>query len=61
MVSTSRLGTKVGLLLPTRERTVTHEYDPTGLLTLARAAEQAGLDSLWVGDSLTARGPGPNP
>lgn len=48
-------------MLPTRERTVTHEYDPTGLLTLARAAEQAGLDSLWVGDSLTARGPGPNP
>jgi alkanesulfonate monooxygenase SsuD/methylene tetrahydromethanopterin reductase-like flavin-dependent oxidoreductase (luciferase family) len=51
---------RVGLLLPTRERTVTHEYDPAGLLALARAAEQTGLDSLWVGDSLTAR-PRPEP
>lgn len=51
---------RIGLLLPTRERTVSGEHDPAGLIDLARAAERAGLDSVWVGDSLTAR-PRPEP
>ncbi|GAA4219217.1 LLM class flavin-dependent oxidoreductase [Actinocatenispora rupis] len=53
-------GVRIGLLLPTRERTVTGRHDPAALIDLARAAERAGLDSVWVGDSLTAR-PRPEP
>lgn len=51
---------KIGLLLPTRERSATGEHDPANVIDLARAAERAGVDSVWVGDSLTAR-PRPEP
>lgn len=51
---------RIGLVLPTRERTVTGRHDPAALVDLARAAEDAGLDSVWVGDSLTTR-PRPEP
>jgi len=49
--------TKLGVLLPTRglllgERPPT---DADRILDLAEQAEAAGLDSVWVGDSLTAK------
>jgi len=48
--------TSFGYLLPTREITMTSDRpDPAVILDLAAAAEQAGFDSLWVGDSLHAR------
>src|SRR5690349_4037941 len=46
---------KLGYLLPTRER-VMEGHDETGpLLGLAEKAESLGFDSIWVGDSVTAR------
>ena len=48
---------KFGILLPTRrivmERGDTGRFDE--IIRLARRAEEAGLDSVWVGDSLTAK------
>ncbi len=46
---------KIGYLLPTRERVMEGQDDTAPILTLARRAEQLGYDSLWVGDSVTAR------
>jgi probable F420-dependent oxidoreductase len=46
---------KIGYLLPTRERVMEGQPDTGPLLTLARRAESLGYDSLWVGDSVTAR------
>ncbi|GAB3281261.1 LLM class flavin-dependent oxidoreductase [Actinocorallia lasiicapitis] len=46
---------KIGVLLPTREMAMTGDYDVERLLSFARRAEAAGYDSLWTGDSLTAR------
>jgi alkanesulfonate monooxygenase SsuD/methylene tetrahydromethanopterin reductase-like flavin-dependent oxidoreductase (luciferase family) len=46
---------KVGLLLPTREAMLGGRPDARLLLELGEAAEHAGFDSLWVGDSLLAR------
>ncbi|HZA21262.1 MAG TPA: LLM class flavin-dependent oxidoreductase, partial [Dehalococcoidia bacterium] len=49
--------TKLGVLLPTRG-ILLGESPPKGanlVLDLAQKAEQAGLDSVWVGDSLTAK------
>ena len=46
---------KIGLLLPTREAVLAGEYDAAPHLDLAAAAEAAGFDSVWVGDSLLAR------
>ncbi len=48
---------KFGVLLPTR-RIVMEGADPRGfdeVIGLARTAEDAALDSVWVGDSLTAK------
>ncbi len=48
---------KFGVLLPTR-RLVMEGGDPSGfreIIDLAQSAEYAGLDSVWVGDSLTAK------
>jgi alkanesulfonate monooxygenase SsuD/methylene tetrahydromethanopterin reductase-like flavin-dependent oxidoreductase (luciferase family) len=45
----------VGVLLPTREMAITGRYAIGPLLDFARAAEDLGFDSLWAGDSLTAR------
>lgn len=44
-----------GVLLPTREAVMSGRSDPTLLLELAERAERSGYDSVWVGDSLTAR------
>ena len=48
---------RIGILLPTR-RIVMEGADPRRfdeIIRLARTAESAGLDSVWVGDSLTAK------
>ena len=48
---------KMGILLPTRrivmEGAQPRQFDE--IIRLARTAESAGLDSVWVGDSLTAK------
>ncbi|MER6127376.1 LLM class flavin-dependent oxidoreductase [Streptomyces sp. NPDC001795] len=46
---------RIGVLLPTREMAVTGDYSIAPLLDFAREAEDLGFDSLWAGDSLTAR------
>ncbi|MGJ5755151.1 alkanesulfonate monooxygenase SsuD/methylene tetrahydromethanopterin reductase-like flavin-dependent oxidoreductase (luciferase family) [Streptomyces puniciscabiei] len=46
---------RIGVLLPTREMAVTGDYSIGPLLDFAREAEDLGFDSLWAGDSLTAR------
>ncbi|MEW2613225.1 LLM class flavin-dependent oxidoreductase [Streptomyces sp. NPDC047880] len=45
----------VGILLPTREQAINGTYAAAPLLGFARQAETLGFDSLWAGDSLTAR------
>ena len=48
---------KLGVLLPTRQLVMSSDEPPSvePLMAMAEAAEQAGLDSVWVGDSLTAK------
>ncbi len=49
------MATEFGLLLPTREAIMSGRPETAPLLTLAERAEAAGFDSVWIGDSLTAR------
>lgn len=44
-----------GLNLNNREALIAPDYDLAALLNLAERAEELGLDSVWVGDSLLAR------
>lgn len=46
---------KFGVLLPTREAVMSGRSEPSLLYRLAERAEALGFDSVWVGDSLTAR------
>src|SRR5881394_2757813 len=46
---------KLGYLLPTRERVMENHHETGSLLALAEKAEGLGFDSIWVGDSVTAR------
>src|ERR1700736_2759353 len=46
---------RVGIILPSRETAMTGRHDARGLVDFAKAAEEAGFDSVWVGDSLLAR------
>lgn len=46
---------RLGYLLPTRERVMAGRDETGSLLRLADRAEALGFDSVWVGDSLTAR------
>jgi alkanesulfonate monooxygenase SsuD/methylene tetrahydromethanopterin reductase-like flavin-dependent oxidoreductase (luciferase family) len=46
---------RVGIMLPSRETAMTGRHDAKGLVEFAKAAEDAGFDSVWVGDSLLAR------
>ena len=46
---------KLGYLLPTRERVMEGHHETGALLAQAEKAEALGYDSIWVGDSLTAK------
>jgi alkanesulfonate monooxygenase SsuD/methylene tetrahydromethanopterin reductase-like flavin-dependent oxidoreductase (luciferase family) len=46
---------KFGVLLPTREAVMSGRSDPSLLYQIAERAEVLGFNSIWVGDSLTAR------
>ncbi|HEY2919772.1 MAG TPA: LLM class flavin-dependent oxidoreductase [Candidatus Binatia bacterium] len=46
---------KFGVLLPTREAVMSGRSDSSSLFQIAERAETLGYDSIWVGDSLTAR------
>jgi alkanesulfonate monooxygenase SsuD/methylene tetrahydromethanopterin reductase-like flavin-dependent oxidoreductase (luciferase family) len=46
---------RIGYLLPTREQVMEGRPEAAPLLTLAERAEGLGYDSIWVGDSITAR------
>lgn len=46
---------EIGYLLPTRERIMEGQPDTGPLLDLAARANALGFNSIWVGDSLTAR------
>ena len=48
---------KIGVLLPTRGLLLgpTAPLNADGVIKLAQQAESSGLDSVWVGDSLTAK------
>ena len=50
-------GVKLGVLLPTRGLLMTEgaPRNAESILSMAERAEEAGLDSVWVGDSLTAK------
>jgi probable F420-dependent oxidoreductase len=49
------MAVEFGVLLPTRELVMSGRPDTAPMLTMAERAEAAGFDSVWVGDSLTAR------
>jgi alkanesulfonate monooxygenase SsuD/methylene tetrahydromethanopterin reductase-like flavin-dependent oxidoreductase (luciferase family) len=51
----SFMAPKVGYLLPTREAIMEDRPAAAPLLTLAEKAEDLGYDSIWIGDSITAR------
>ncbi|HEY4909519.1 MAG TPA: LLM class flavin-dependent oxidoreductase, partial [Methylomirabilota bacterium] len=44
-----------GVLLPTREAVMSGRMETAPLLTMAERAEAAGFDSVWIGDSITAK------
>jgi probable F420-dependent oxidoreductase len=46
---------QLGVLIPTREVVMSGRPEAGPLLAMAERAEAAGFDSVWVGDSLTAR------
>ncbi len=46
---------KIGYLLPTREQIMQGRPEARPLLALAEKAEGLGFDSIWAGDSITAR------
>ena len=46
---------KLGYLLPTREQIMQGRPEVAPMLALAERAEALGFDSIWVGDSITAR------
>lgn len=49
------MAVEFGLLLPTRESIMSGRPETAPLLALAERAEAAGLDAVWIGDSITAR------
>src|SRR5262245_43744867 len=49
------MAVEFGVLLPTREAIMSGRPETGPLLAMAERAEAAGFDSVWIGDSLTAR------
>ena len=46
---------ELGVLIPTREAIMSGRPETGPLITMAERAEAAGFDSVWIGDSITAR------
>jgi alkanesulfonate monooxygenase SsuD/methylene tetrahydromethanopterin reductase-like flavin-dependent oxidoreductase (luciferase family) len=46
---------QLGVLVPTREAIMSGRPETAPLLAMAERAESAGFDSVWIGDSITAR------
>jgi len=44
-----------GVLIPTREAIMSDRPETGPLLAMAERAEAAGFDSVWIGDSITAK------
>src|SRR5437870_12781081 len=49
------MATQFGVLIPTREAIMSGRPESGPLLAMPERAEQAGFDSVWIGDSITAR------
>ena len=49
------MAAEFGVLIPTREAIMSGRPDTGPLLAMAERAEAAGFDSVWIGDSITAR------
>jgi probable F420-dependent oxidoreductase len=49
------MAVEIGVLIPTREAIMSGRPEAAPLLAVAERAEAAGFDSVWIGDSLTAR------
>jgi probable F420-dependent oxidoreductase len=49
------MAVEFGVLLPTREAVMSGRQETAPLLAMAERAETTGFDSVWIGDSLTAR------
>src|SRR5256884_3679978 len=49
------MSVEFGVLIPTREVVMSGRPETGPLLAMAERAEAAGFDSVWIGDSLTAR------
>jgi len=47
--------TEFGVLIPTREAIMSDRPETGPLLAMAERAEATGFDSVWIGDSITAR------
>ena len=49
------MAVEFGVLIPTREVVMSGRPETGPLLAMAERAEAAGFDSVWIGDSITAR------
>jgi probable F420-dependent oxidoreductase len=49
------MAVEFGVLIPTREAIMSGHPETAPLLAMAERAEAAGFDSVWIGDSITAR------
>ena len=49
------MAVSLGYLLPTRERAMVGVHETDQILKLGDRAEEVGLDSVWIGDSLLAK------
>ena len=49
------MAVELGVLIPTREAIMSGRPETAPLITMAERAEAAGFDSVWIGDSITAR------
>jgi len=49
------MSVEFGVLIPTREVVMSGRSQTAPLLAMAERAEAAGFDSVWIGDSITAR------